>query len=166
MPTVLTKQDSGVQMAHPGRAPVVLGSALNNKLIFEKRVPLDRLVTGNGTMSIRGFCHTPQCGRIIRGRADAEKNLRARPHGRAHEARLVAARFQRSELQHPPILSSDFSLASRKPDRTFETDRPTRGEQTELIELASAAMCGRRFDPERTQARRLTARTCLPQKNT
>jgi hypothetical protein len=55
MPTVLTKQDSGVQMAHPGRAPVVLGSTLNNKLIFEKRVPLDRLVTGNGTMSIRGF---------------------------------------------------------------------------------------------------------------
>src|SRR5580704_7497961 len=98
MPTVLTKQDSGVQMAHPGRAPVVLGSTLNNKLIFEKRVP----------------------GRIIRGRADAEKNLRARPHGRAHEARLVAARFQHSELQHPPIVSSDFSLASRKPDRTFE----------------------------------------------
>src|SRR5947209_6126260 len=32
-------------MAHPGRAPVVLGSTLNNKLIFEKRVPLDRLVT-------------------------------------------------------------------------------------------------------------------------
>jgi DHA1 family bicyclomycin/chloramphenicol resistance-like MFS transporter len=121
---------------------------------------------GIGTMSIRGFCHTPQCGRIIRGRADAEKILRARPHGRAHEARLVAARFQRSELQHPPILSSDFSLASRKPDRTFETDRPTRGEQTELVELSSAAMCGRRFDPERTQARRLTARTCLPQKNT
>jgi hypothetical protein len=47
-----------VQMAHPGRAPVVLGSTLNNKLIFEKRVPVDRLVTGNGTMSIRGFCHT------------------------------------------------------------------------------------------------------------
>jgi hypothetical protein len=55
MPTVVTKQDSGVQMADPGRAPVVLGSTLNNKLIFEKRVPLDPLVTGNGTMSIKGF---------------------------------------------------------------------------------------------------------------
>src|ERR1700722_15138847 len=51
---------------------IVLGSTLNNKLVFEKRVPLDRVVTGNGTMSIRGFCHTPQCGRIIRGRADAD----------------------------------------------------------------------------------------------
>src|SRR5580692_5372236 len=38
MPTVVTKQDSGEQMADPGRAPVVLGSTLNNKLIFEKRV--------------------------------------------------------------------------------------------------------------------------------
>src|SRR6202035_2508916 len=31
-------------LAHPGRAPVVLGSTLNKKLIFEKRVRLDRLV--------------------------------------------------------------------------------------------------------------------------
>ena len=32
MPTVLTEQDLGVQMADPGRAPVVLRSTQNNKL--------------------------------------------------------------------------------------------------------------------------------------
>jgi hypothetical protein len=33
----LHRQDSAVQMADPGRAPVVLGRTLNNNLTFESR---------------------------------------------------------------------------------------------------------------------------------